>query len=42
MAEDEYYMRCLLCRYPSPLPKRGKLGEMIQARYLKLEEHMIR
>ncbi len=25
-----------------PCAKRGKLGEMIDARYLKLEEHMIR
>jgi hypothetical protein len=35
-------MKCLLNRNPAALPKRGKLGEMINARYLKLEEHMIR
>jgi hypothetical protein len=35
-------MRMLLRRNPEPLPKRGKLGDMVQARYLKLEEHIIR
>jgi len=34
--------RLLLRRNPSPLPSRWKLGEMVQARYAKLERHMIR
>jgi hypothetical protein len=32
----------MLRRNPSPLPSRWKLGKLIEARYEKLERHMIR
>jgi hypothetical protein len=36
------YKRMMLRRNPSPLPSRWKLVQLIQARYEKLERHMIR